>query len=729
MKKQFFAALTLVAALLGSVVAAIGADLAFPIHVTAIEIDGNAEVKTRDVAEALPLKVGDVLAAYADLQPTSQAILDLGWFSEVLPELTQEGVVTFRVTENPVVKKIVITGNTHTKPIEVFGVRLFSVRIMPTWKIRQKLRENDVRTGETLNSNDLTDALLDVVQEYKESGYPLVMIGDVKVGPTVSIEVIEGRVAASRVAGLVTVPTEVAEAIVSLPTDEVLTQKELNAVALGLQQSVYFSGMDFAAVAGPTRDSVILNWQLTERMILQTPSSVRAIALEGVAQFPEDVVAREVGPLPDGLVDNYAVLRALEGVYQLYTHGGFVMARFSDPRIDGDTLRLRVEEGIVSEIALHGTETQRLVLEKTLQIGVGRVLTRNDLAVTQQRLAALGYFDNIVVDPKWTESGLQVSVSVRDKSTLGGLNGSLAFEPATGGLVGELSVSQRNLFGTGQDVSLTYKRGVTAEGDPDESTWEVGYSTLAPQTEFDRISLNLYRTTEQVAADGEGAADTYLTIGGRVQFDYPIGNYSDFTIGYRHDLERKLSETDWSPVDAVAFSIQEDSTDDILFPTRGLRQSASLEKAGGFAVGKEYTKVDLVWTRFVALYDDLFFGLDHVLAFRLKGGLGDAGVTGSEMYQLGGPTTVRGADSAHVRRMAVANVEHRLELTDGFILTAFLDAGVDLEQISWDSIVATTGLELGISAAGVYVRLDMAWRLGADGSWTPKFDIGFGPMF
>ena len=36
MKKQFFAALTLVAALLGSVVAAIGADLAFPIHVTAI---------------------------------------------------------------------------------------------------------------------------------------------------------------------------------------------------------------------------------------------------------------------------------------------------------------------------------------------------------------------------------------------------------------------------------------------------------------------------------------------------------------------------------------------------------------------------------------------------------------------------------------------------------------------------------------------------------------------
>jgi hypothetical protein len=63
------------------------------------------------------------------------------------------------------------------------------------------------------------------------------------------------------------------------------------------------------------------------------------------------------------------------------------------------------------------------------------------------------------------------------------------------------------------------------------------------------------------------------------------------------------------------------------------------------------------------------------------------------------------------------------------VLTAFFDAGLDLDSIRFDDVKASTGLELGISAAGVYVRLDVVWRLGEDASWTPRFDFGFGPMF
>lgn len=741
MKKQLWAALWCAAiAVLGAAAAAWGQDLSFPIQITEIAIEGNDRVKDRDVEKALSLEVGDTLDSFSDLQPVSQAILDLGWFSEVVPNLTQDGRLTFRVVENPVIGKIEITGNTHTRDMSLFGVKLFSVRLMPTWRIRQVLREHGIRTGDTYRTSDLSDALQAVVDAYKEKGYILVMIGDVRPGETLEIDVIEGRVDSNRVTGLSTVPMNVATDMIDLPTDEILQRADIDRVFSALRTSVYFSSVDVTPSAGPTRDSVILTWTLAERVLLTAPATLRSVVLEGVTQFPEDVVAREIGALPDEACDNYAVLRALDGVFNLYVRAGFLMVRFAAPRIEGGVLRLRVDEGIVAELSFdQDTQTQRAVLEKTLELRVGRILTRNDLVVSHQRLSALGYFDQIVIDPQWTDAGIRVSVTVSDKTTLGGLNGSLAFEPATGGLVGELSAKQRNFLGSGQDVSLSYKRGVSPEGKPEASTWELGYSTLATWSDFDRISIDLYRKSEtrsqredETRRDESPSEDdeSFLTLGGNLRFAYPVADYTDLVIGYRHELERKRGESTWLPIDALSLSLQEDSTDNLLFPTRGTRRSVALEKAGGFAVGKEYSKLDAVWTYFLPFYDDLLPAkMGRVLAVRFKAGIGDGHLTGPQAYPLGGPTTVRGVDGETVQRMVVANVEHRLKLTDGFALTAFLDAGLDLDAMRSDGLVASAGLELGISAAGVFVRLDVVWTLGEDASWTPKFDFGFGPMF
>jgi outer membrane protein assembly factor BamA len=733
MKNRLLGALALAGiALFGGALTTWGADLTFPIQITQIDIAGNDHVAARDILKAIPLKVGDTLSEYSDLQPTSQAILDLGWFNEVNPELTQDGRVRFNVVENPVIEQIEISGNTNLRDISVFGVKLFSLRIMPTWKLKQVLRDHDIKVGKTFRSSDLKDALDGMVKAYNDRGYVLAMVGDVKVGVTLSIEVIEGHVAGNRVTGLTTVPSEVASAMIDLPTDRPLRQTELAAVVARLRESVYFSDVSVKPEAGPTRDSVYLVWSLPERGILSAPAPLRSIELEGVTEFPMSVVQSELGALPSETADNYAVLRAIEGVYKLYMHAGFVMVRFSGARADGEVLHLRVDEGIVSEVELSkDTLTHRRVLEKTLEIHVGRILTRKDLQVSQQRLGALGYFDNIVLDPTWVDDGVRVSVSLSDKTTLGGLNGSLAFEPATGGIIGELSVNQRNLLGSGQDVSLTYKRGVSPEGKPETSTWELGYKTLAAPTAFDQIAIDLYRKTQASEEDEEttDGTTTYLTLGGDLRFRYPVGDYTDFVIGYRHELERMMTETEWTPVDSISLAIEEDTTDDLSFPTRGARRSASVEKAGGFAIGKEYTKVDFGWIRFLPFYDDLFPGMDHVLALRLKLGLGDAGLSGAQAYELGGPTTIRGVEGATVQRLAIANLEHRLELTEGFVVTAFLDAGLGLDSIRLEDVEASTGLELGINAAGVLVRLDVVWTLGEGASWMPRFDLGFGPMF
>jgi outer membrane protein assembly factor BamA len=386
----------------------------------------------------------------------------------------------------------------------------------------------------------------------------------------------------------------------------------------------------------------------------------------------------------------------------------------------------------VSEIAYDkDTQTQRRVLEKTLEIHVGRILTRNDLRVSQQGLNALGYFDDITINPEWSDGGVRVSIAVTDKKTLGGMNGSLGYEPTTGGIVGDLTATQRNVLGTGQDVSVSYKSGISPEGKPETTTWALGYSTLATWSEFDRVSLDLYRKTEEVTEDVETSTETlkYLTLGGTLSFSYPVADYADLVIGYRHDLQRKETDMDWSSVDSISLALQEDSADDASFPMRGMRRSIALQKAGGFAVGKEYTKLDLVWTRFLPVYDDLFPGIDRAWAIRIKAGLGDSGLEGVDAYEFGGLTTIRGVESTTVQRMAIVNIEHRLRLTEGLVVTAFVDVGMNLDSIQLAGGAATTGFEFGITAVGIPVRLDVSWVLGEEASWMPRFDFGFGSMF
>jgi outer membrane protein assembly factor BamA len=97
---------------------------------------------------------------------------------------------------------------------------------------------------------------------------------------------------------------------------------------------------------------------------------------------------------------------------------------------------------------------------------------------------------------------------------------------------------------------------------------------------------------------------------------------------------------------------------------------------------------------------------------------------------LGGLSSVRGASPTSVLRMMLLNAEYRVELVeDALTISGFFDSGVDLDSVSMGTILSSTGLELGVSAAGMFVRLDLAWILGSDWSWTPRFEFGFSRMF
>jgi len=693
----------------------------FPVKVTGIEVEGLAEIRQRDVVDAIGFEVGDEVTE-SDLKEASQAIFDLGWFSEVVPRV-DDGVIVFQVVENPVVRKIEIKGNVNKKSYELFGVKLFELPVMPTYKIRQILRQDGVKKREVLNRNSLKSALNDVISEYNKRGYILVTVGDVAIGETLSIEFVEVLIAGNRIEGLETVPVSVAEEMIDIPLGEPLQQSDLQRVMLRLRGSVYFTDVNVVPKGGPTPDSVILSWKLTERRLLDAPVSVERIELAGVTRFPQGVAQAALGPIPSEPLDNYALLRVLSDLYDLYYGSGYIMVRFSILGVEEGTLRVGVEEGEIGQILLSGnTRTHDYVIMRNLGLKTGQILTRHALQVAHQNLNSLRYFGSVNILPEWGDDGVRVSVVVTERKRLGGMNGSLALDPKSGGIVGQLSIEERNLWGTGQDVSLSYSRGLV-ETEPTTSTWDLGYSTVAYFPGFDRVGFDLYR---QLKETGDG---TYMTLGGSMSFDYPVADYTVLSLTYKHEDERLMEAGGWTPTDSIGISLVYDSVDDPYFPTEGSRRIVSVEKAGGFAAGREYTKVDAMWIDFSSIYSPLFQGKRKTFAIRFKAAWSAGDLPATASYEFGGQTTVRGAEGGSVGRMFISNFEGRLELIEGLAIVAFFDAGVDLDSVCLDDALASTGLEIGINAASLYFRLDFIWVIGPEMSWIPRFDVGFGPMF
>jgi len=698
----------------------------FPVTVTGINIDGNVKIKTLDIVKAVPFHSGDKITS-DQLKHASQAIHNLGWFSDVIPEVDDAGVVTFKVTENAVVKKIEITGNVNTEPFSILGWTMFRTRIMTSDKARSILRDKGVKKGKVLNNKSLKDGLQAIIDAYDKKGYALIMIGKVTPGETLSIQIIEGKITANIVTGLSTVPEEIAEDMIDLPLNECLKKSAIQQVMTRLQGSVYFSKVDVKPQQGGTPDSVRLLWALTERKLIDAPITITGIDLSGVTLFPQEIAQGAIGDIPQGQVDNYALLQVLKGLFDLYYRNGYIMVKFVPGSIESGRLSIGVGEGKIGKIDISGNDnTKTYVIEKVLGIKPGDILNKNRLAVSYQGLMALKYFNSVNVDPHWSGNSVDLSVSVVENKKLGGINGSVAFSPESGGLVGKLDYHQKNLFGTGQDLTFSFSRGLVND---QSATWDIGYSTIAFFHDFNRVGVDFYRKTDE-KSDSEGNPTTFLSLGATASVSFPVMDYTNMLLSYKHETVSSSNNPVWHPIDSVTTGISYDDVNNPHFPTSGDRRSLTLEKAGGFAPGPNYAKLNLSWVHFAPLYINLPFisERDQVIAVRLASGWG-VDIPSSQAYDLGGAGTIRGTDATQLRRLAYANFEYRLAVVQGLTGTLFFDAGVSLDQVDLATAKGSFGIELGIEAAGMYVRLDMAWVLGPDMGWVPHFDFGFSPMF
>lgn len=690
----------------------------FPVVVSEIQITGNAEITSQEILEVVSLHPDDEIGE-EDLKAASQAIYDLGWFSEVMPSVDIGGTIVFNVVEYPKVKKIEITGNVNKEAFELFGITLFRMPIMPSNRIRGILREHGIRTGKLLNNRSLKEGLEAIIEAYDKKGYTLIMLGKVVLEEVLQIEIIEGRITNNLISGLATVPYDLAQELVDLPLGECLKKMRVQQILTRLNSSVYFSDVEITPQQGASQDSIELLWTLTERTLIDDPIAIDEINLEGVTVFPKRIADATLGEIPPEPIDNYGLLKILEGLYDTYYQAGYVMVRFFAEEPEAGRLRLHVVEGKISEIILEGnTNTKGYVIMKNLELKEGDVLNRERLAVSQQRLMALGYFSSVDIVPEWLDDKLQLSVSIVENTKLGGINGSLAFSAESGGLVGKVDYTQKNLLGTGQDLSVSYNRGLIGE---QSTIWNLGYSTVSFFPGFSRVGFDLYR--EEDAA--------YITVGGKGAVSYPWADYTYLDLAYKREAIQEIDSPIWEPLESLTMALRYDDVDNPRFPTMGNRRHLSLEKAGGFATGTEFSKINSSWIHFSPVRLNLPFltGHDQVIATRLVLGWGVDDIDPSQAYDFGGASTIRGTEVSLAPRLCYANIEYRIAVVEGLAAIFFFDCGVDLDQVNLSESKSSFGLEFGVEVAGMYARLDIAWVFGPEMGPMPKFNFGFGPMF
>jgi outer membrane protein assembly factor BamA len=383
--------------------------------------------------------------------------------------------------------------------------------------------------------------------------------------------------------------------------------------------------------------------------------------------------------------------------------------------------------GLLGLLGLTKTEhTRPQLILKELRLKPGAILNQYRLGDSYRNLMALGYFKTVNFDFETPAAGqpgdINLLVQIAEQDKLGNLNGSLTFNKD--GLTGKLEVALKNLGGSGQDLALSFDRGLVGKAVLD---WNLDYNAHSFFEDFSLVKLSLYNKNSQEGTDTPTTAHLLTQIGGEVSLGYPMGNGVELVLTLRH--ENFTKEFDEKPVhvergvtDTAAVEVNHDTRNNPAFPTAGGFQSFQIEQAGGFTVGPKFTKLQATLLQFVPTWPD------QTIAARLYSGLG-LELPSQEHFSLGGATTLRGFDAVSTSNMALLNLEYRISFQDAVSLAIFTDIGT---AAPWElkELKKSFGAEIRLTLPYIgLVRAGLVWPITERFDLRPHFEFGLGEIF
>jgi outer membrane protein insertion porin family len=320
------------------------------------------------------------------------------------------------------------------------------------------------------------------------------------------------------------------------------------------------------------------------------------------------------------------------------------------------------------------TRTRDQVIRRELRQLEGGWYDSTRIERSKVRITRLNYFEDVNLETPAVPGSpdqVDIDVTVTEKPT-GNLLAGVGYSSADG-LVLTGSISQNNVLGTGNSL--------VASVNTSRINRTIAITYTEPYWTVDGVSRQIEFYDKTVDASSLPIAQYSSRTGGAaLNFGVPVTETDSVVVGFRYE-HTTLSLVDSSPLiyrdfvntfgsvtNSVILSAgwSRDTRDNVLFPTRGLLQSALAE--WGTPIGDlSYYKLNYVAQWFTPLPFNLVWMLRGDLGY--GGGIGDKPLPFFKAYYAGGVGSVRGYETASLgpqdsqgntiggRRKIVANSE------------------------------------------------------------------------
>lgn len=632
-----------------------------PFVIGDFKVEGLQRITVGTVLNYLPVEVGDEFDEKRSAD-TIRALFKTGFFNDV--RLARQGdTLVIIVQERPAIAKIEISGN---KDIE-------------TDQLKDALKNIGLAEGRVFDRSSLDKVEKELERQYFSQGKYGVKIKS-RVSPKddnrvdISIDISEGSIAKIRriniVGNRVYSDAELLDVfqlgsptILSFLTNNDQYSRQRLSGDLESLRSYYldrgyikFSIDSTQVTISPDKKDVYVTINISEG----EKYTVRDVKLAGDLIVSEPVLRGLIRIKPGDYFSRRAITESTAALSERIGREGYAFANVNtSPDIDEEkrevVLTFFIDPGqriYVNRINIAGNmRTRDSVVRRELRQMEAGWISMEKLNRSKERLQRLGYFDEVNVETPsvpGVSDQVDVNINVSERSS-GTISAGVGYSQ-TQGLLINASISQNNIFGTGNRVSATINNGSVNK--------IYSFSYTNPYYTIDGVSRGFRifsrSTNARNANVGRYTSDVY---GASINYGIPLSEFNRITtsVGYENT---KLDTSDFTPQSFLDFIAENgdsfdayklnltwsyDTRNRAIFPTRGTYRALSTDisiPAGNL----EFYKLRLRETHYFSPLED------YTLQLRADIGLGDGYGETSELpfwerYYAGGVSSVRGFKS------------------------------------------------------------------------------------
>lgn len=636
--------------------------------ISQINIQGLVEVSDQLVRNQIRSEVGEPYNPRTVEQDIVR-ITHLGRFSAVKASVQSapDGSVglTFIVQEQPLLADVQTVGNKAISDQEL----LSSVLLRSGDPVDSFLIERGIQRIEDLYE-DKGFFVADVTVDEELLEESNILIYRVREGPKV-------RIRGIRYQGNTTYTDKQLQAqIKSKPAFPIfrsgdLSREQLELDAASIRQFYQDRGYLDAQVGrrielSPDQRSAVVVFVIEEG----TQYLVDSVRVEGAQLFAHEQILLNMALRQGDVYSEDKVRRSIDSLRQMYGSLGFLSTSIQierlfhsdQPRVDAV---VKIDEGnasLVGTVSIRGNDLTRdkVILRQVRGMTPGRPFDRNGVEKTRRRLNETPLFDEstVTILGEPTDEVRDVLIEVKERNT-GSINLGAGVSSDVG-VIGAIDVIQRNFDITDLPESATE----LVTGRAFRGAGQYFALTLQPGNEASRYAINF---REPYLLETDYFLDTSLFYFTREREDWDeqrVG--AAFGIGQRFgdvwsaSIRARVNQVDISniepdvPVDVFAvegdsiltglgFTVERNTTDSIIFPTRGSKSEFGIERVGALGGDYDFTTLSGSYRQFWTVDED-FFGRKTVISARVEAGyiLEDGEAPVFERFYAGGHRSFRG---------------------------------------------------------------------------------------